>query len=135
MMTHLLALIMIMAAPSSDPIALLPPCPESPNCVFSQAADNHTIAAFPISGNGRAAFERLTKILRQRNDTTIIAADEGMLRVEFRTILGFVDDGLFLLDEGNKVIHIRSASRLGYWDLGKNRRRLEEIRHDYLGPE
>jgi len=52
--------------------------------------------------------------------------------VEFRTTLGFVDDGLFVLDVANRVIHVRSAARLGYWDMGKNRRRMEEIRLLYL---
>ena len=56
------------------------------------------------------------------------------LRVELRTML-FVDDGEFLLDRENKVIHIRSASRLGYSDLGKNRSRLEDIRSQYLALE
>jgi uncharacterized protein (DUF1499 family) len=27
-----------------------------------------------------------------------------------------------------KVIHVRSASRLGYFDLGVNRKRVEQIR-------
>jgi uncharacterized protein (DUF1499 family) len=26
------------------------------------------------------------------------------------------------------ITHMRSASRLGYWDLGKNRSRMEDIR-------
>jgi Protein of unknown function (DUF1499) len=48
----------------------------------------------------------------------------GYLRVEFHTTL-FVDDGEFLFDKGHFVIPVRSASRLGYFDLGKNRSRIE----------
>jgi uncharacterized protein (DUF1499 family) len=33
------------------------------------------------------------------------------------------------------LIQVRSASRLGYSDLGKNRRRLEEIRRAFAGTE
>jgi uncharacterized protein (DUF1499 family) len=51
--------------------------------------------------------------------------------VEFRTFLGFVDDGIFLMDKQQALIHIRSAARCGYWDLGKNRSRLEEIRKEF----
>jgi len=42
----------------------------------------------------------------------------------------------FLLDDGSKTIHVRSASRVGYSDLGVNRRRVEAIRSrfDTLGP-
>ena len=42
-----------------------------------------------------------------------------------------VDDAEFLLDRANRVVHVRSASRLGYSDLGKNRRRMEEIRRQF----
>ncbi len=42
--------------------------------------------------------------------------------------MGFVDDVEFLLDDSKKVIHVRSASRLGKSDLGINRKRIETIR-------
>jgi uncharacterized protein (DUF1499 family) len=42
--------------------------------------------------------------------------------------MGFVDDVEFLLDDTAKVIHVRSASRLGKSDLGVNRQRIETIR-------
>jgi len=40
----------------------------------------------------------------------------------------FVDDTEFMLDTENKLIHLRSASRLGYRDFNVNRERLESIR-------
>ena len=78
-----------------------------------------------------ACFDRLRTVLGKREDTTIITVDDSHIRVEFRTILGFVDDGLFILDVPNGQIQVRSAARLGYWDMGKNRRRMEGIRGDY----
>ncbi len=69
-------------------------------------------------------------MLGRREDTTIIEERPGYLRVEFRTTL-FVDDGEFLLDGQQRLIHVRSASRLGYSDFGKNRSRLEEIRQQW----
>ena len=107
-------------------------CPSSPNCVSSQATDSHYIEAFPANGDMKAVFDRLKEILERHSDTSIIATDERTVQVEFRTTLGFIDDGLFVMDEQNRVIHIRSASRSGYWDFGKNRRRMEEIRQEYL---
>ncbi|PKN12775.1 MAG: DUF1499 domain-containing protein [Deltaproteobacteria bacterium HGW-Deltaproteobacteria-4] len=107
---------------------VLAACPSSPNCVSSFAADEgHRITPFSFGDEPAAAFARLTQMLRQRSDATIIEEGSGYLRVELRTTL-FVDDAEFLLDEENKVIHLRSASRLGYSDLGKNRSRVEEIR-------
>lgn len=103
-------------------------CPCSPNCVSSQAEDvPHRIAPLVFQGEPESAFARLKQILVGRGDTTIIEECPDYLRVEFHTIL-FVDDGEFLLDIEQRLIHVRSASRRGYTDLGKNRRRLEEIR-------
>lgn len=110
------------------PTASLPPCPAKPNCVSSQATDSHHIEPFRISGEAKASFEKLRNILTQRTDTRLISTDDTTIRVEFRTFLGFVDDGLFLLDTANGLIHVRSAARSGYWDLDKNRGRMEEIR-------
>ena len=59
----------------------------------------------------------------------IVAAEERYIHAEFTSALfRFVDDVEFLLDSETKTIHVRSASRVGYSDLGVNRRRVEEIR-------
>jgi len=106
-------------------------CPDSPNCVSSQAVDEgHRIAPLVFSDDPASAFARLKQTLVRRRDTTIIEERPGYLRVEFRTTL-FVDDGEFLLDGRQRLIQVRSASRLGYSDLGKNRNRLEEIRSQF----
>lgn len=105
-------------------------CPSSPNCVSSQASDeHHRVAPLAFNGDPDRAFARLKLILEKRGDTFIIEDKPGYLRAELRTTF-FVDDGEFLLDRVGRVIHIRSASRLGYSDLGKNRSRMEEIRSD-----
>jgi len=110
---------------------VLAACPASPNCISSQADDEkHRIGPLVFSGDADAAFARLKLVLGRRTDTQIIDGSADYLRVELRTLL-FVDDGEFLLDRARKVIHVRSASRLGYSDLGKNRSRMEEIRNEF----
>lgn len=110
---------------------MLTACPTTPNCVSSQASDaQHRIAPLAFSDDPQAAFARLQRILGQRSDTTILTVLPDYLRVELRTTL-FVDDGEFLLDRSNRVIQVRSASRRGYSDLGKNRSRMEEIRREF----
>ena len=107
-------------------------CPSSPNCVSSQAGDQeHQIAPLALAGTQVASLERLRMLLGKREDTKIVEAKDGYLRVEFHTRL-FVDDGEFLLDPAHGVIQVRSASRLGHSDLGKNRSRMEEIRQALL---
>ena len=114
---------------------ILAACSGSPNCVSSQADnEKHRIAPLVFNGDPDAAFDCLKQVLGQRRDITVIEDLPGYLRVELRTVL-FVDDGEFLLDRTGNVIHVRSASRLGYSDLGKNRSRLENIRSQFLAAE
>jgi uncharacterized protein (DUF1499 family) len=110
-------------------------CPSSPNCVYSRADDRkQLIDPLIFRGDPDAAFARLKLVLGRRGDTTIIEDKPEYLRVELRTTL-FVDDGEFLLDRSRGVIDVRSASRLGYSDLGKNRSRMEEIRTQFGATE
>ncbi|MHC1729554.1 MAG: DUF1499 domain-containing protein [Syntrophobacteraceae bacterium] len=104
-------------------------CPDSPNCVSSLSKEkSHWIAPLAFDASPDEAFPCLKDIIRQTQRVTIVVDEEGYVRAEFRTSLGFVDDVEFELDRGNRKILMRSASRAGYWDLGVNRRRLETIR-------
>jgi uncharacterized protein (DUF1499 family) len=105
-------------------------CPDSPNCVCSQEArPSHQISALSYEEDGHAAFSRLAKLLESWPRTRIITHSDTYMHVEFTTrIMRFVDDVEFLLAEDEKVIHVRSASRIGYSDLGANRNRVESIR-------
>lgn len=106
-------------------------CPASPNCIASQTENlQQRIAPLAFTGDPTTAFFRLQQTLAGRKDTTLIESTPEYLRVEFRTTL-FIDDGEFLLDSEHQVIQVRSASRLGYSDLGKNRARLEELRRQF----
>ncbi|MFK7778444.1 MAG: DUF1499 domain-containing protein, partial [Gimesia sp.] len=52
---------------------------------------------------------------------------------EFRSLcFRFVDDVEFLIDSGQNMIQVRSASRVGHSDFGANRKRIESIRRLYL---
>ena len=50
------------------------------------------------------------------------------LYAEFQTLVfRFTDDVEFLVDETNDRVDFRSASRVGYSDLGVNRKRMTTI--------
>jgi len=104
-------------------------CPSKPNCVSSQAAEeDHAVAPLRYQGEKKAAFKRLKKIVDSLERSTIVAESDNYLHIEFKSaIMGFVDDVEFYFPK-EKVIHVRSASRLGYSDLGVNRKRVEQIR-------
>ena len=79
------------------------------------------------------SYNALKEILHNRNRITIISESPNYIYAECRTALfRFVDDLEFYFDDTHKVIHIRSASRIGYSDLGVNRRRIEEIRTQFM---
>jgi len=110
----------------------LSPCPSSPNCVSSQSEDErHRIDPLRFTSTPGEAVERLKKIIQEMERTTLVRQSPNYLYVEFRTFLGFVDDVEFYENESQKVIHLRSASRVGYWDLGVNRKRMESIRTEF----
>ncbi|HWR89995.1 MAG TPA: DUF1499 domain-containing protein [Dissulfurispiraceae bacterium] len=114
----------------------LAPCPSSPNCVSSLSADEgHFIEPLRYASSPDDAMKRLRKIIMTMERATITTDVEGYIHVEFRTLLGFVDDAQFLLDSKSGVIHVRSASRTGYWDLGVNRSRIESIRERFIEAE
>jgi uncharacterized protein (DUF1499 family) len=110
----------------------LAPCPDSPNCVSSQAdaADRtHAIAPLAFKGDPAVAWRALRDEVAGAERAKVVAEQDRYLRAEFTTkLMGFVDDVEFLLDPGAHVIHVRSASRLGYRDFGVNRERVEAIR-------
>jgi uncharacterized protein (DUF1499 family) len=113
---------------------MLAPCPERPNCVSSQAeeGDVHYIAPFLFSSGAGEAFAVLIEVLAGMKRVTIITQSEEYLHAECRTRVGFVDDLEFYWHPEEGVCHVRSASRLGYSDLGKNRARVEAIRGQCL---
>ena len=109
---------------------MLAPCPNSPNCVLSQASDpKHQIHPIHYTSSVEIAKERLNQVILSMVDTRIITQNKVYWHVEFTTRwLRFIDDVEFYFPESEALIHLRSASRSGYWDLGVNRKRVEEIR-------
>jgi uncharacterized protein (DUF1499 family) len=108
----------------------LPPCPNSPNCVSSQALDEtHFIAPFKIVGEIDAAFLALKNALLSQSRTVITQEAKNTLHAEATSLIfRFVDDVEIILDSEARVFHIRSASRIGYGDFGVNRKRVENLR-------
>ncbi len=54
---------------------------------------------------------------------------DGYLWATFASrLFRFVDDVEFRMVSIDGIIHVRSASRVGYSDLGVNRRRVERLR-------
>ena len=81
-----------------------------------------------MSGDAAAAFARLKSLLAGMPRTAIVAATDDYLHAVCRTRFGFADDLECRLCLADGAIHVRSASRLGYYDFGVNRARVEALR-------
>ncbi len=104
-------------------------CPESPNCVSTFAnTEDAKMDPISFSGSAQEAKAKLLQILSDTKRTNIIVDQDNYLHVEFTSaFFRFVDDVEFFIDDKSKKIHFRSASRLGYSDLGANRKRMDAI--------
>lgn len=120
-------------AKSKKPIGIvngkLHPCPKSPNCVSTQAIDEkQKMEPINYSGDLEDAKAKIIDIINSLKRSKIITNEENYIHIEFRTAtFRFVDDVEFIFDDKEKVIHFRSRARMGYSDMGVNRKRMEEI--------
>jgi uncharacterized protein (DUF1499 family) len=105
-------------------------CPDSPNCVSSLAkSPKHRVEPFKLKKDPETGWDIIQKTVGSLPRTKIVAADRRDIHAECRSmIFRFVDDLTLHLTPSNDIIHIRSASRTGYSDLGVNRRRVENLR-------
>lgn len=103
-------------------------CPDSPNCVNSQASDErHAIEPLPLKGSAEETQARLKALLSEEPRVTLVEEAPGYLRAEFSSkLMRFVDDVEFMI--GGAAVDVRSASRLGYADFDVNRERIEHLR-------
>jgi len=112
----------------------LAPCPESPNCVNSEAKDAaHLIAPIAYEGDANAAMARLVQVIARQPGAKLVTQRGDYLYATFQTpLIGFVDDVEFLADPVQHVFDVRSASRLGHSDFGVNRKRIEAVRAAFV---
>jgi len=108
-------------------------CPDTPNCVSSQAADEqHFIEPMLVLANPDETREIILKTLDEFSRVKVTDVQANYIHAEFTSmIFRFVDDVEFYFptsEAGVVRVDIRSASRIGSSDLGVNRKRMEAIR-------
>lgn len=104
-------------------------CPISPNCVCSDASNpSRRVAPFALAMGPERAWELLEEAVAALPRSRIVSRDDRYLHAETRTLIGFVDDLELHLRPDEGLVAVRSASRLGWSDLGVNRGRVEALR-------
>lgn len=109
---------------------LLAPCPETDNCVSSQATDEaHKIEPIEAKGTPEVVMVDLASAIENMFGGKVVKMEGNYLHAEFTSrLLRFVDDLECFYDDQAGLIQVRSASRVGYSDLNANRKRVEELR-------
>ena len=107
--------------PTAEPSNPLPECPSSPNCERISTA--HEVPADRLFTSTRNALAALGPVTLEAD------ADSMRAHAVYRVALVFKDDVDVAVDSTatGSALHVRSASRTGYDDLGVNRRRVQRL--------
>ncbi|MCZ2720576.1 DUF1499 domain-containing protein [Marinomonas sp. 15G1-11] len=111
---------------------LLMPCPTSPNCISSQAEvsdEVHYVEPIIYKQSYLEMQLLLEKYFLDQGNARIVSSELGYFYVEIKSsFFGFVDDVELYWPEADSVLHIRSASRVGYSDMDVNRDRVLKMK-------
>ncbi len=101
-------------------------CPNKPNCVVSFYPDDKEHYLAPIKTE-QSLDEIKKTILKSDLDWKITQEGENYIHYNFKSsLMGFVDD--IELYKSEDLLHFRSASRVGYSDLGANKKRILKLK-------
>jgi uncharacterized protein (DUF1499 family) len=105
----------------------LSPLSRKPNCISTQAESaDKRIDAIAYGSSLSEQMQRVIRVVESMPGAKIKQCEGGYLYAVFTSrLLRFKDDVEIYLDDKAKTLHYRSASRVGYSDLGVNRKRYE----------
>ena len=107
----------------------LAPCSSKPNCVCSESFGGNagSVAAIPFTGSVEKFVENLQMAIAAEGGS-VTDQEENYIAATFESgSFRFVDDVEFRILPKKSIAHVRSASRVGYSDMGVNRKRVEAI--------
>jgi len=105
-------------------------CSDKPNCVCSEFPKQlgHYVEPLELPPVPRGRAWQLLKGAIEDCGGRIVTDEKPYLAATFSSpLFGFVDDFECRLDEAGQIIQVRSSSRVGYSDLGKNRQRVAAV--------
>lgn len=108
-------------------------CPDKPNCVVSYdfGEQKNFLAPIKSEEEPERIKEKILGIVSKDKSAKIVDQNTDYIRAEYTSnLFRFVDDVEFWFGEAG-LVHFRSASRMGYSDLGANKDRIESIRFKF----
>lgn len=109
----------------------LNPCGNKPNCVSSvnDKGDSHFIDAIELKESAVETFARIKQFMENELGSNLQSNNDQYMHFTYKSALfGFVDDIEFLWSAEENRVQVRSSSRVGHSDMGKNRERLEKLK-------
>lgn len=116
----------------------LAPCPTKPNCVSSESSpsDPHAIAGIEITPTmGREPLLKVRDAISILGGEVSVSNSNYLAATFTSPLFKFIDDVEFRVDVSANMIHVRSASRVGYSDLNANRERVENLKRLLSPPD
>lgn len=109
-------------------------CPDTPNCVCSEYKGDtaHYIAPLAVPDITDDTGNILIEAIKEAGGTIKTENRDYIAAVFSSSVFGFVDDLEVRIDKNKNEIQFRSASRVGYSDMGVNRKRVESIKALFL---
>ena len=115
--------------------ARLTKCPDKPNCICTEFEADATHYIDPIGysqSNAAEVLSRLKNSVREMGGSIQAETDNYLAATFSSSIFRFVDDLEIRIGKDLNIIHLRSASRVGYGDGGVNKKRIERLKNLYL---
>ena len=109
----------------------LSPCPEKPNCICTEYLQNESHFTDAIKFTETSLSILTHSIENAITDTGGIISNQqaDYISATFTSsIFRYVDDFEIRIDNEKKLIHIRSASRVGHSDMGANLKRIDKFK-------
>ncbi|WP_373097109.1 DUF1499 domain-containing protein [Zhongshania sp.] len=105
-------------------------CPSAPHCVSSLETGTKHIAAITVSSVEE--WQLLQETLLAMPRTEVLERQAHYLHAVSRSaIMRYTDDIELRYSPSQNRVDVRSASRLGYYDFGVNRERVETLRKQF----
>lgn len=111
----------------------LKPLTGSPNGVATKSSfEALRMDPLPYGKNRAQTVEAVKMVMGQMPRTVLADETHDQLHyVVSSKVMRFKDDVEFLFDDEMKQVEFRSSARVGHYDFGVNRKRMEEVSERY----
>ena len=102
-------------------------CSDKPNCICTEYP-NHKLHYTNAISYDELFLDKLARAIKSTGGTISTNQDNYIAATYTSRLFRYVDDFELRIDTENKLIHIRSASRVGHSDMGANLKRIENFK-------